>query len=551
VQRLAALADEMSAKGWHEAAAIALNRAIRLELDGSRTDGDDEAVALAQKRVAILDRLNDASRSLDARADLVRELRNRVYHRFRGSTASRFRHDAEAAEVMTEVSGRIRALARAHRLRDAARAVTKLPQDAPGAAPLMREALAWCESFQDSAEAPRLAGLLHQALAWELSSESERKKEFALARDLFEKAKSTGEATFAQRRVMIRADSEQELWQLADACWNLAGTVPTDQDDCVHGVAGYLEKHPAALDRAKVERTLRVGLTILPELDRQKSPGDRAAYRSALAGIAAHAGDFATFDRMVSEVRVYYTQTQPDAYQWATWAASFANASRKTDPRRSVGLFKEFDGAQGASDYWRSGEFANAAQAAADAGDTAAHAYFSTTGRALAERASPTDLYRYDLVPARAAFEARDYRRAAEHFKQTEATVARRNSDAPIGRTTMIVDQALSLALAKDLAGARRALEKPAAEWAKEAAQGRSAAACSRAHGLELAAALAMAQGVCADGERLREAAAKLHAVCRPGSSDAMWNEEADADTWRGKNACGKPAALTPALLLH
>jgi hypothetical protein len=30
-----------------------------------------------------------------------------------------------------------------------------------------------------------------------------------------------------------------------------------------------------------------------------------------------------------------------------------------------------------------------------------------------------------------------------------------------------------------------------------------------------------------------------------------MWNEELDADTWRGTNACGKPAALTPALILR
>ncbi len=551
VARLVKLSQELDGQGAFEASATALERAARLYDDGTHTDGSTEHVRLALRRVTVLDKAGDPLRSLDSRVDLLWAIRGMLWHTYRGSTNEMMAKNPVAAQHMRDVRGRLDALVASGRLRDAARAVGRLPPGTPGAQEVIRAALGWAASFKDSAEFPMLAALLHRSAASETKDPAERKRELGLARDLFVEAKSTTEAAFAERQLMERADSETELWALADACWGLAGSSARDRAECVMGIGAYLIRGARSYaDKERVRSAIARGREVLPEFDPASGITERYRLRTHIGVLAAEVGDVPTFDRMLEDIRDYYVRQQPDAYQFVSYQASFASSAARFDPKRSVALWREFDAAHGASDYWRSFEYPGVAKTARLAHDVEAERYFLEAGRAAAQRA-PAQAYRYDLYAARLATEAKDWRASGAAYKAMAATVERMSPRSTVVHALALSDAAVALGLARDWAAADKLLAPHAKVWMKALTDGaRLEAPCTRARALDLAAAVDMKLAQCAEGKLKREAAGRARALCTADYDDGAWTEGPKFATLHFENACAKAPELSVQNLL-
>ncbi len=545
VARLIKVSEELEGQGAFEASALALQRAAQLYDDGTHSDGSAEHVRLGLRRATVLDKTGDPLRALEARVDVLGDIRAMIWHTYRGGANDVMAKSPIAAEQMRDVRARLDALVAEGRLRDAARIAGKLPSAAPGAQAVVRAALGWANSFKDSAEFPRLAAILHQRVAAETKDDAERKREIGLARDLFVEAKSTTEATFAERQLMERAETEAELWALGDACWGFAGTSPVDRADCVMGVGLYLLRGSRHVtDKERARSVIARGREALPGFDAAFGVTERFRFRTHLGVLAAEVGDVPTFDRMLEDIRDYYVRQQPDAYQWVSFLSSFASAAVRFDPKRSVTLWREFDAAHGASDYWRAGQYADVAKTARLARDAEAERFFLEAGRAAAQRA-PGQAYRYDLHAARVAIEAKDWRAAGAAYKAMAATVERMTPRSAVIHAVALTDEAVVLGLARDWAGADKVLAPHTKVWMKALADGAPLdAPCTRARALEVAAAVDMKLAQCAEGKQKREAANRARALCTAPLDDGSWSE-GPGPAFRLENACARAPELS------
>lgn len=548
---LAALAQDLEQQQAWEAAGLAHYWAAWFERYGEHVDGSSFAVSQFRRRAEVLDKLGDPLRSVDARVDVLDQIGARIYHSYRQQRAQVMKTDADARAVRDDVFARLKKFADEKRLRDAARVAARVPDDIPGALELLNQALDWTNAFKDSAEYPRLAAKVHFALGFAVETHADKRRELLLARDLYAQAKDTRQATMVGQKLISESENEAELWQEVTKCFDIAGAAASNRDDCVEGVGIYiLDKKGRPTDKAQLKKALATGIEILGEMDRVYSPDDGMRYRRILAAIAAWANDLTTFDRFVDEIRAYYTQKEPNAYRWASECDALGRVVATADPKRAIAILREFDRSGGASDFWKGSEYYLFADIARKGGDKEAEAFFQTRGRTYAMQSAPKWAFDYDLYEARAAVGAKDWRSAAASLKKTVETVDRFSNNPFVLRKVMVVARAVAHAMARDYTGAAVVLGKDVDATAKRVEAGEpTQSPCIDAHMLEVAAATAYARGVCAEGKRLRDLAAKASAACVKVTCDDTWCEgptgTADGTKFRDNNACGQPASFT------
>jgi hypothetical protein len=545
ISLLVGMAADLRKKKLYEPAAAALEKAALLRRIASRADGTVESVERYRTRAKILDEAGDPLRSLTARADLVVETYQYLSHVYRGSADKSLAADPEVTGLVAEIGAGVEKLARAGREREAARVVLSLPVHATGVAHLVARTFGWVERLKDSAEYPWLIGKLHSARGRLAKDPDKQRLEQEEARKWFVKADDPSAAVAESGGIFRAQTTDTGLFDALDECEKTPNLEPVDRANCYYflGNALFSIALPKVTDAARWASVAARGEQLLPMVDAEFVPQARQHVRSTLAVVAARGKDFALVDRMHQEITRYYTVTAPDAYQYVTHLSRVARGLRESNPRKALELYRLFDAANGASPYWKAGEYAHIAGLAAIAGDAANEKYFLDAGREHA-KSYPQWAIGYELYDLNALALGKKWSRVAKRHRDARAFVQKRWPTYAEMLLSLDVGEAVALGLDKQPERASRVLAPSVkAIRAALASSTPRRTPCYDTQVLEIAAGIEDARGQCTLASELRADAEKSRRLCREpqciaAPTGADWCDSKTVIQWRAKNQC-------------
>jgi hypothetical protein len=547
------LAKKFESDGFFESSAYAWDLAAKLDMTAAHAEGSLTAVNYMQARAKVLERLGDPLRTLQARADVLRERRSYFNHVYRNGAQAELERDPEVAEASRVFAGEVQALVSAGRPRDAVRLVTRVPVT-KHISELIQRAIGWCADLEDSKEQPYLLGRLYGAQAVLSKTRAERTVILAKSRDAYLKAGDIGEAVWQAQRLVLDASGEDEVHDYMQACLSMADKKPAVRLDCLDGLSKYLYQNRTKVsDPARYRKYTTLALSNIAEVDKVYVPRVRYTHRTRVAMIAAQAGDLEAVKRLDREVREYYTKTAPNSYELAIHLGQLGRALDARNPALATELYLAFDQARGASDWWRAEVYDDFADAARRAGNAAAEKTLLDSGRQSAA-GFPVYFYRYAMYPARAAIQKQAWRDAEKAYLAAKKELEKLDARHQPGLNRVLVGLALARAFRKDLDGASRALSPAVERLEQMQKQGQFPVdPCFSSHVLEVAAGIDAARGKCERSTELKNLAQVVRgrcsgAMCTKPASATVWCDKGDDYPYRAENACKAAFMGTPEL---
>jgi hypothetical protein len=526
IAALAQASKDLAAQHAWEPAAYALQRASWLSNEAHAATGSDEVVAMYRERVALLDRLGDPLRSLEARADLLEQIDLAYFQAFR-SAKPQLAADRDVIALVQQIDDGCDKLVQAGRQRDAARVVVRLIAVAPGVDKLLAKALGWSAAFKDSSEYPVLVGKLHDQLSRVSDDHTTIVAEAAMARDALWAA-APDDALWEYSRLIAYVDGEPAMWGAYDQCAADA-RVPARMRGCVWGLYYWLVRAGVLADKTHAHTALVAARDLSTALDRALVTRDRIELREAIAMLSLYSDDRTGFDAALGEIETAYAK---NPYELATSLHHLWSVTRHRDPKLALSLAGKLVASNGASPAWRAKLYADFAATARDAGDKPAESKFLADGSALATGDAAAWRGIYAEYPARAAVKAKDWKRV-----QAVLADVRKSVDEPHWQGELDLALAVTRAYQHDVAGALASLASRVTT-----AESDTASPCLDVETLETAASLELATGHCERGTALRTKATEARArctqrACLPGER-VRCDDPATAAAWKGTNAC-------------
>jgi hypothetical protein len=558
IANLKKCSEELDAAEDYESAAEALRYATFVANLAARRQGSAVSFALMKERVAIVDKLNDEVRSIEARVDAMDAVRAYYAEGFPKRARDYLAKEPYVTSTMADVRKRLDTIVAEGHLRDAARIVARIPVGAEGLPALAQKALEWSDGFKDSVEYPMIA-----ARIWRQRSqlETEKAKQSAAiqtARDFFSKAHDIPSAVNEARWLIRQASTEAELWSSLDACLEIAKPDPNQPDFCIDGFVNAIQDEfgPQRIeDVAKVRAVLQKGKELLKAAD----TGDenyRIGYRSKLARLAALAGDWEAMAKFDAEIQAYAKRTPNWGYRYGSYLGAMAAMSANRDPKRALDFCEQFDHAHVAAPVWTSTQYIECADFARRAKDKNALEHFEKEGREAAKIANITWLPYYDLNLVKDAVRKKDWKAGAKAYKKAGETVKKFLKPNRFWPGELDAGAAYISLFAKDTLTATSLLDPMVRESERRLKEStKFERPCFDAQIALLDAAAKMAAGQCAEGTRLRELSSRLQTMCKeevcyPTVESSQWCD-APGRTLPGipQNACRQPVPVEPANL--